>query len=182
MLRLVGDTGMVAEPVLARRIAAAAKTPLERCQDCGKCSAGCPVAFAMDYLPNQIAHLVRLGLPDRALGSNAIWLCASCETCATRCPMDIDLAAIMDVLRQEARRTKGPATGGRVGAFHTVFLSSVKKYGRAHELGLVGALKLKTRDLFSDLALGVRMFVKGKFGLLPQRVRQVQQVRGTFSR
>jgi len=180
VLRLVTRPALVIQPDFATEIAAAAKTPLERCIQCAKCSAGCPVGFAMDYLPNQIIHLVHLGLEDCALGSNSIWLCATCETCTTRCPMEVDLAAVMDALRQKARQKAGSRAGGKVGAFHDAFLASVKRFGRAHELSLVGELKLRTRDFFTDLGLGLKMFLKGKFGLLPQRIRGVKQVRGTF--
>lgn len=54
------------------------------CYQCGKCSAGCPVAYAMDLLPNQVMRLVQLGLKEEVLTCATIWLCASCETCATR--------------------------------------------------------------------------------------------------
>jgi heterodisulfide reductase subunit C len=180
MLRLVSLPGQVAQDTFLEDIALAADTPLERCMQCGKCSAGCPVGFAMDRLPNQVVHLVQLGLVESALDTEAIWLCASCETCTTRCPMEIDLAAVMDALRQKARQVKGRRAGGRVGVFHDAFLDSVKRYGRAHELGMVAMLKLKTRDFFSDLGLGMKMFMKGKFRLLPQRVKAIRQVRGTF--
>ncbi len=40
------------------------------------------------------------------LGSRAIWLCASCEACTTRCPMGIDMAAVMDALRMMAVERK----------------------------------------------------------------------------
>jgi len=52
----------------------------------------------MDLLPNQVIRLVQLGDED-ALKSNTIWLCASCFTCATRCPKGIDLSKIMEALR-----------------------------------------------------------------------------------
>ena len=41
----------------------------------------------MDFLPSQIMRLVHLGAENEVLGSQAIWLCASCEACTTRCPM-----------------------------------------------------------------------------------------------
>ena len=53
----------------------------------------------MDLLPSQVMRLVHLGAEDEVLESQAIWLCASCEACTTRCPMDIDIAAVMDALR-----------------------------------------------------------------------------------
>ena len=56
------------------------------CYQCGKCTAGCPTAFAMDYPPNQIIRGIQLGMRDAVLSSKAIWVCAACETCTTRCP------------------------------------------------------------------------------------------------
>jgi heterodisulfide reductase subunit C len=72
---------------------------LSSCYQCGKCSAGCPMSFTMDLLPNQIIRLVQLGLEEDIAKSNTIWLCASCLTCAVRCPRGVDLAKIMEALR-----------------------------------------------------------------------------------
>ena len=69
------------------------------CYQCGKCSAGCPVAESMDILPNQIIRLAQLGLLEEALNSKTIWLCASCIICTSRCPKGVDIAKIMEGLR-----------------------------------------------------------------------------------
>jgi heterodisulfide reductase subunit C2 len=69
------------------------------CNQCGKCSAGCPVAFSMDLLPSQVLRLAQLGI-EEMLGSQTIWTCASCLTCVARCPKGIDLPRIMEALRQ----------------------------------------------------------------------------------
>ena len=82
----------------------AAGIDLSSCYQCGKCTAGCPMASAMDYSPRQTVRLLQLGMADTALRSRTIWLCASCETCATRCPRDVDVAKMMDILRIEADR------------------------------------------------------------------------------
>lgn len=74
------------------------------CYQCGKCSAGCPVAFAMDKTPRQIIRLLQLGMLDEALKSKTIWLCATCQMCSTRCPRDVDLATLMETLRQLAKK------------------------------------------------------------------------------
>lgn len=71
---------------------------LMKCNQCGKCSAGCPVVSGMEILPNQVIRLVQLG-DDSVLETNTIWLCASCFTCAIRCPKGVDLAKIMEALR-----------------------------------------------------------------------------------
>jgi heterodisulfide reductase subunit C2 len=69
------------------------------CYQCGKCTAGCPLASAMDLMPNQILRLLQLGEHEQVLKSRTIWQCASCLTCAARCPKEVDPARVMDALR-----------------------------------------------------------------------------------
>jgi heterodisulfide reductase subunit C len=76
------------------------------CYQCGKCSAGCPVVSKMDILPNQIIRLAQLGLSEDLLESEAIWLCASCMTCNVRCPKGINIAEVIEVLRQMLLRQR----------------------------------------------------------------------------
>ena len=73
------------------------------CNQCGKCSAGCPVAAAMDLLPSQVIRMAQLGM-EEVLESNTIWICASCLTCVTRCPKGVDLPRLMEALRQTSLR------------------------------------------------------------------------------
>ncbi len=75
------------------------------CYQCGKCSAGCPMAFAMDRLPNQIIRAVQLGLEEDVADCQTVWACASCLACSVRCPKGIDIAAVMEALRQLSLRT-----------------------------------------------------------------------------
>ena len=70
------------------------------CYQCGKCSAGCPAVSEMDILPNQIIRYAQLGLRDELLESKAIWVCASCFTCNSRCPKGINIAEVIEALRQ----------------------------------------------------------------------------------
>jgi len=70
------------------------------CYQCGKCSAGCPAVSDMDILPNQIIRFAQLGLKDELLASRAIWICASCMTCNSRCPKGINIAEVIEALRQ----------------------------------------------------------------------------------
>jgi heterodisulfide reductase subunit C len=76
------------------------------CYQCGKCSAGCPVVSQMDILPNQIVRFAQLGLEDDLLASKAIWVCASCMTCNVRCPKGINIAEVIESLRQIMLRAR----------------------------------------------------------------------------
>jgi len=70
------------------------------CYQCGKCSAGCPMAAHMDVLPNQIIRMAQLGMEKQLLATRAIWICVSCMTCNSRCPKDIRIAEVIEALRQ----------------------------------------------------------------------------------
>lgn len=83
----------------AKKVKEISREDILLCYQCGMCSAGCPIAFAMDPLPNQIIQLVRLGLEEDIAKSKTIWLCASCLTCSVRCPRGLDLAKVMEALR-----------------------------------------------------------------------------------
>ena len=74
------------------------------CYQCGKCSAGCPMASFMDILPNQIIRMAQLGMQDKLLASRTIWTCVSCLTCNTRCPKNIKIAEVIESLRETALR------------------------------------------------------------------------------
>jgi heterodisulfide reductase subunit C len=73
------------------------------CNQCGKCSAGCPIVAVMDILPSQIIRMAQLGM-EEVLDSSTIWICASCLTCVTRCPKGVDLPRLMEAMRQIALR------------------------------------------------------------------------------
>ena len=92
---------------LVRRIEEISGQDLLACYQCGACSAGCPVAFAMDVQPNQVIRLVQLGQVEEALESETIWFCAACQTCYARCPKGVDLSRIMEALREIALQRGG---------------------------------------------------------------------------
>ena len=46
--------------------------------------------------------MAQLGLRDRVLNSDTLWLCAACFTCTDRCPQDVEVASVIRVLRNLA--------------------------------------------------------------------------------
>ena len=137
------------------------------CYQCRKCAAGCPVSYAMDYKPAQLIHAIRLGMDDLVFKSKTVWLCASCETCTTRCPQEVDVAKVMDAVKIIARRRKIKPTIPQVASFYRAALSNIKKCGRMYEMGMIVGLKMRTFELFKDAGLGMKMFRKGKLKMIP---------------
>ncbi len=157
-----------------------------QCYQCGKCTAGCPMARYMDIPPNQVMRLVQLGDEQalaKVLSSTAIWSCAGCLTCTQRCPKKLDLAAVMDVLRQ-ASHERGCVSPRqkKVLAFHQAFLKTVEKGGRMSEMALVRRYKFASMDLFSDLSLAPRMMVRGKLKLTSHKIKGREEVGRIFER
>lgn len=137
------------------------------CYQCGKCSAGCPMSYTMDWTPAQLIHAIRLGLKDLVLNSKTMWMCSSCHTCTTRCPQEVDIARVMDAVKIIAVSEGVKPQVSNVNAFYKAALRNIKWFGRMYELGLIGDLKLHTFEFFKDMRLGVKMFFKGKLKIIP---------------
>lgn len=156
------------------------KIDVHSCYQCGRCSSGCPVAEFFDLKTMEVVRLAAYGMEDTLLSSSTIWLCAACDTCATRCPNGIDITQLMDILRELALRKGVPPAIPRVPAFHLSFLESVKRWGRTYEIGMLGAYKIRSGDLMGDMKLGMSMFSKGKLSLLPHSIDGKNDIKDIF--
>ena len=146
------------------------------CFHCEKCTSGCPVSYAMDLPPNLLIRHIQLGQRDKVLGSETIWVCASCITCSTRCPNDIDLAHVMDALRRMSMQ-QGTVSLSRVRAFHEEFMKAIRTHGRVHEIEMIARYKIKTGTFFEDMELGRELFARGRIRLIPERIKGRREVR-----
>lgn len=156
---------------------------ISTCYQCQKCTNGCPLTFAMDINPHQVMHDIQLGLINEVLNSDTIWVCASCETCTTRCPNEIDIAHVMDTLRQlSVKRGVKPAQK-QAPLFHQAFLTNVKRLGRMHELSMAIDFTLRSeglKGLGKQASLGLGMMRKGKMKLIPDRLNAGKEVKEIF--
>lgn len=76
---------------------------IKQCFQCGTCTSDCPIArFSDSYRPRTIIRMAQLGLKDRVLSSDTLWLCAACYTCSDRCPQDVEVASVIRILRNAA--------------------------------------------------------------------------------
>jgi heterodisulfide reductase subunit C len=160
---------------------------LAACYQCRKCSNGCPVSFTMDLRPEQIVRLIAMGAKDRVEQSSTIWICASCQTCLTRCPNDVDIPRLMDFLKEEMvkRGEKGPQPD--VNIFHQCFLRDMAKRGRVFEGGMMQNYLLKTgklsgSELIKNAKMGLSMFKKGRLALLPKGIKNKAEIKALFKK
>ena len=155
------------------------------CFQCRKCTNGCPASFAMDLMPDQVIRLAILGQKEEVLRSRTIWVCASCETCSTRCPNGVRIAELMDYLKEEAVKAGVGLAQPRVAALHQTFLENVAMMGRVFEGGLLPAYwfksgqmgeKLKSGDLAKELKLALKLFRKGRLSPTPKTIKGKAEV------
>ncbi len=128
---------IVPNPSWRKRIEGLSGQKISACYQCEKCTNGCPVTFAMDIVPDKLMRAIHFGLKEEVLRSDTIWVCASCETCTTRCPNGIDIAHVMDTLRQTSLEEGIKPAQKDIPIFHSAFLSSIKRHGRIHEIEMI---------------------------------------------
>jgi heterodisulfide reductase subunit C2 len=167
---------------LAREIQLHGSASPMACYQCSKCSSGCPVAARAGLKPHELVRLVQLDQRETVLSSRFIWECTSCHTCATRCPQQVDIAAINDALRAISRAAGAVTSETTVPVFNDAFLAGVRKRGRIYELGLMATYKLRTGRLLDDVAKGPMMLAKGKLPLTGPRVGGADARKALFDR
>jgi heterodisulfide reductase subunit C len=167
---------------LAGQVKAASGASPMSCYQCTKCSNGCPVAARTDIKPHELVRLVQTDQREAALGGRFIWECTSCQTCLTRCPQKVDIPAMNDALRAISLREKKVAVGTALPTFNEIFLDTVLKRGRVHELSLMASFKLRTKRFFEDFDKAPMMLKKGKLPLIGSRVGGKSQRKELFRR
>jgi heterodisulfide reductase subunit C len=129
---------------------------LLKCFQCGTCTSDCPVArFSDTYRPRTIIRMAQLGLKERILKSDTLWLCAACYTCTDRCPQDVEVASVIRVLRNLA------AERGVVPLVFKDQAASILESGYAYRIPELRAKKRET--------LGLPPLPKGN----PEKIRKV---------
>jgi len=142
------------------------------CYHCTKCASGCPLVEHFDLAPNQVMRAAQLGMKDVIFDSTTPWICASCQTCTTRCPQGIDIAKVMDFIVGEAMAEGIEPKVPEIALFNKVFLRDVDILGRSFELGLTAEMNLRSRGLFTDMDLALEMLKHRKLSIMPEIVRR----------
>lgn len=174
------------ETLWARAVARETGIQVASCYQCLRCSNSCPVSTFMDIKPHQVVRLVQLGQRETLLGASSIWVCLSCEMCSTYCPNEIDVAGLMNHLKNSVVSSRRPPAEYEIAAFHDVFLRVLKENGRINDLQLMQRYRLKTLlhgqfpsrgEMVSDAGLALDLFKRGRLRLLPERSSGAGEIR-----
>jgi quinone-modifying oxidoreductase subunit QmoC len=168
-----------AQPGWAREIAdLPGCEKLLSCIQCGTCSGTCPLSIYMDYTPRRIINLVREGFRNDALASQTIWLCASCYSCAARCPQKIQLTDVMYTLKREAIKKRLFPKRFAIPVLAREFHRMVARRGRSAEMWLVMRMALKSNPLIllTMIGTGWQLFRTGRMPLRMEKIERVHEL------
>ncbi len=95
---------------------------IHNCQDCGKCTASCPLALAgKAYSPRAIAAAVING--DISSVEEDIWSCLTCGICYDRCPSDVNFPEFIRDMRNMAGKGEDELHQAHGGFFQSLMRS-----------------------------------------------------------
>jgi len=143
----------------------------------------------MDILPHHVIRLALLGQEEQVLDSETIWVCSACQTCTTRCPNDIDIAGVMDWLKETAVKRGRTIPDEEVMTFHRFFLKSIlAASGRVSETQLLRRYmfykmrrKLDLTELKQNIDLGWRLWKRKRVRLMgPPALKGKAEIKEIF--
>lgn len=134
---------------------------LLRCFQCGTCTSDCPIArFNEEYRPRKIIRMAQLGLKDKIVESDFLWLCASCFTCTDRCPQGVEVASVIRALKNIA------AKEGFIPQIFKMQLSNVIKTGYVYR---IPESRIKRRE-----ALGLPPLPRGNSENITKSIQKLE--------
>jgi heterodisulfide reductase subunit C len=153
-----------------------------RCYQCGTCSGACPVANEMDFSPRKLLRMIQADLREEVIASDAPWVCASCLSCTVRCPREIPIADMMNMIRSLA--LAGGANPRTDGIYNKSFVQIVKEWGRMFEAELVLRYHLQVNplNLLGQAPVGLKMMRKGKLAFTPESSEGRKEVQEIMAR
>jgi len=81
---------------------------LNLCLTCGACASGCPATGLDGMDPRKFLRMAALGLDDKLLKSEWVWMCSMCQRCVYVCPMKIDIPQLVYNVRAAWPREDRP--------------------------------------------------------------------------
>ncbi|MCL1891648.1 MAG: 4Fe-4S dicluster domain-containing protein [Coriobacteriia bacterium] len=162
-------------------ITSEAAVDLHDCYQCGKCSAGCPMAHEMDLLPRQVLRALQLGQYEQVLNAKTPWICATCMVCSARCPQEINIHGLMLAVRHAAKQ-QGLRPVAEPDIFDDIFISNVRLFGKSNETILAGRYNLASRHLMQDMSNVPRMAARKMVGPKVHTVKNRKAVRELVDR
>lgn len=152
------------------------------CIQCGACTGSCPVSIYMDYGPRKVIGMTRAGFKKDVLGSNTIWICASCYSCTVECSRGIKITEVMYALKRKAIEEGEYPKRLPIPILAREFYRVVMRYGRNVEGELLVRMYLKTNILrmLGRARLGLKLLRTGRMAIFPSMIKGRGSAKGSL--
>ncbi|MFN2176854.1 MAG: 4Fe-4S dicluster domain-containing protein [Anaerolineales bacterium] len=88
------------DPTLINELKEFGAIGIEKCFNCGNCTAICPLPTDEHPFPRNVIRMAQLGMTDRLAENVDPWLCYYCGDCSDTCPRGAEPAETMMALRR----------------------------------------------------------------------------------
>ena len=154
---------------------------INKCIQCGTCSASCPVADSMDMTPRSVMAKLRAGEIEDILKSDVAWVCASCYECTARCPSEIKITDFMYHLKREAEKHGYKPPNKKGLRMAKSFNKVVGKYGRSYEPELMVRANLAAPfNLLKLSPFGLKLFLHNRMPILPEKIKGAKHIKNAL--
>lgn len=85
---------------LGEELARFGGSTLDRCFNCGNCTAVCGLTDGQHAFPRRVIRYLQLGLVERLVESTDPWLCYYCGQCSQTCPREAEPGELMMATRR----------------------------------------------------------------------------------
>lgn len=98
-----------------------AKHDAYACQDCGKCTAACPLALSgKPYSPRTLVGAIASGGLSSEAVVKDVWACLTCGVCYERCPSDVNFPEFIRDVRSWIHARQGEESQAHGGFFQSL--------------------------------------------------------------
>ena len=119
------------DPQLVQELKHFGAVGIEKCFNCGNCTASCPLANTEHPFPRNLIRFAQMGLKDRMLESTDAWQCYYCGDCSETCPKSAEPGETMMSVRRWLT-----AQYDWTGLAHKLYTSPVWEIGSIVVVGL----------------------------------------------
>jgi len=88
------------KPGLADELQAYGSEDVNKCFNCGNCSAVCVHSEGSTIIPRRSMHALQLGLEDKLKSQTEPWMCYYCGECSEQCPKEAEPGETMMSMRR----------------------------------------------------------------------------------
>ena len=151
---------------------------LKECMQCGTCSGVCPVAQYGDTQgPRRLLALELAGEHGRAMKSDFLWLCLSCQACTDNCPKGLHVTSIVGGIRQCSLDSGHAPEGDAQVRMIRKFAEVVEGGGRISEFALMRkVMGFRVGEAFRNMPVAMKLMSHGRLRLAGQSIENPDEL------